>query len=203
MQDTERASRIEGAILRGARAAIDAEVFGFGPMASAIESLPRAALELARPLSDLMEAKVHGTSVTVAGGVPLVRVRLAYRGPKGRRFLTVTSGVSAFAQIIEPRVRASIFSPALPQVMAELSLVLRDESSRLADAVLRTTSELLADPKTVQGVKDALSRKRAREKAVGRENLVSQMCGLLGSGWSVEDLMFSVHEAVLRSVMQS
>lgn len=202
MHDAERTHRVRVALGAGVESAVGAKAFGHEFMEESLSSLPGYLDLLAESVSASLSARVCGFKVSITDGVPLLRIRLSYSLRGARRSMTVISGMDVLSQVVLPLLGPHV-RPASSHIMSALRDALRDEEVVLSLAVRSASEKALSDPKIVGGAREEIARRSAKKRAVERTNFVSQISSLLSSGWTMEDLMSSVNEAVVVNVIQS
>ncbi len=188
---------------KGVDAAIRAGCFGASAMSSALELHPEALDAISESVSAALSAKVRGSKVSITDTMPFVRVRLSYSDRGSRRTMTVIAGMDVLSQVVMPFLEASAVRPAAQHAMASLRDALREEEVALSLAVQAAADDVLSDPKVVREVREEMAGRKAKKRAVERTNFVSQVASLLASGWTLDDLMSSVNEAVVANVLHS
>jgi len=154
---------------------------------------------LAGKVCTVASMRALGAKVVVVDGMAVVRVRMGVRRGMKR---TVTAGMDVFSQLMIPAFD-NLSPQAVRRAVEALREALPEDAARVQEEVDREARRLTGDPETVRLMKAKTAESRAKQYRTERENLVSKMASLLSSGWTVDQLLFSVHEAIARSIMSS
>lgn len=159
-----------------------------------------AAPRVAGRLREALGSSIGTARFRIADGVPVVRVPARTR--RGARW-TLTVGADVLVQAFHWSIEGLPWNQEAVDSLSSIEKVLKADVDVLRSMVKDAKEALLSDPVKVEETRAIVRARREKEAKAARENLVLSFLELFKSGWTRDQLVEAVDEAVCRSVMTS